>query len=91
MKRSDRTSIARVAAWFGSVLQDLRYALRSLAGQPSFTAMALLALVLGIGLNTSVFTVINSLLTRPWDVPEPGRMVNVHDAQWFGLATTAAR
>jgi predicted permease len=91
MKRSDRTSVARVAAWLGGVLQDLRYASRSLAGQPSFTVMAILALVLGIGLNTSVFTVINSLLTRPWDVPEPGRVVNVHDAQWFGLAVTAAR
>src|SRR5688572_13559725 len=91
MKRSDRTSVARVAAWLGGVLQDLRYASRSLAGQPSFTVMAILALVLGIGLNTSVFTVINSLLWRPWDFPEPGRVVNVHDAQWFGLAVTAAR
>ena len=91
MTRSDRASSARVAAWLGSVLQDLRYALRSLAGQPAFTTMAVLALVLGIGLNTSVFTVINSLLTRPWDVPEPDRVVNVHDIQWFGLATTAAR
>jgi len=77
--------------WFGSVLQDLRYAWRSLAGHASFTAMALTALVLGIGLNTSVFTVINSLLTRPWDVPEPGRVVSVHDLQSFGLAATAAR
>lgn len=91
MKRTDLTRFARVVVWLGSVLQDLRYAGRSLAAQPSFTAMAMLALVLGIGLNTSVFTVINSLLTRPWDVPEPERVVNVHDTQWFGLATTAAR
>jgi predicted permease len=82
---------ASLATSFSSVLQDLRYAGRSLAGQPSFTAMALIALVLGIGLNTSVFTVINSLLSRPWDVPEPARVVSVHDVQWFGLAAPAAR
>ena len=90
MNRSNRAG-ARAASWFSSVLQDLRYAARSLATQPSFTAMAILALVLGIGLNTSVFTVINSLLTRPWDVPEPGRVVTIHDTQWFGLSRTAAR
>ena len=87
MKRNYR---ARVGAWLGSVLQDLRYAGRSLTAQPSFTSMALLALVLGIGLNTSVFTVINSLFTRPWAVPEPGRVVIVHDPNWFGLSRTAA-
>jgi predicted permease len=38
-----------------------------------------------------VFPVINTLLTRPWDVPEPSRVVNIHDTQWFGLARTAAR
>jgi predicted permease len=72
------------------VAQDLRYASRSLAAQPSFTSMALLALVLGIGLNTSVFTVLNSLFTRPWAVPEPDRVVIIHDRQWFGLSRTAA-
>jgi predicted permease len=89
MTRTHRASVA--AAWLASVRQDLRYAVRSLAGQPSFTAMAMLALVLGIGLNTAVFTVINALLTRPWDVPEPGRVVNVHDTRWFGLSAAAAR
>src|SRR6185503_3743472 len=91
MRQPHSTRQTRLAVWFGSVLQDLRYAWRSLAGHASFTAMALTALVLGIGLNTSVFTVINSLLTRPWDVPEPGRVVSVHDLQSFGLAATAAR
>ncbi|HZF31153.1 MAG TPA: ADOP family duplicated permease [Gammaproteobacteria bacterium] len=91
MNRSHRASVARAASWLDSAWQDLRYAARSLAAQPSFTAMAMLALVLGIGLNTSVFTVINSLLTRPWDVPEPSRVVNIHDTRWFGLALTAAR
>lgn len=61
-----------------SVFQDLRYAWRSLAGHPSFTAMALLALVVGIGLNTGLFTAINALWARPWDVPSPERVVNAY-------------
>jgi predicted permease len=67
-----------LAAWLESILQDLRYAVRSLASQPGFTAMALLALVLGIGLNTSLFTAINAVLSRPWNVPEPDRVVNAY-------------
>jgi hypothetical protein len=66
-----------LAAWVESVWQDVRYAARSLANQPGFTAMALLALILGIGLNTSLFTAVNSVLSRPWDVPEPDRVVTV--------------
>lgn len=66
-----------LAQWVESVWQDLGYAARSLKSQPGFTFMALLALVLGIGLNTSLFTAINSVLFRQWDVPEPDRMVNV--------------
>src|SRR6185436_5019198 len=42
--------------------------------------MALIALVLGIGLNMGVFTAINSLATRPWDVPEPDRVVNAYSS-----------
>src|SRR5262245_11047098 len=60
-----------LSGWVESVFQDLRYAARSLAGQPAFTAMSLLALILGIGLNTSLFTAINSIWSHPWDVPEP--------------------
>src|ERR1044071_4264589 len=46
-----------LAAWIQSVFQDLRYAGRSLMNQPAFTSLALLALVLGMGLNPSLFTV----------------------------------
>ncbi len=92
MTQSPRPPRAGSTEWIASVWQDLRYATRSLAAQPSFTAMASLALVLGIGLNTSVFTVINAVLTRPWNVPEPERVVNIYaENQWFGLAPTAAR
>jgi predicted permease len=59
---------------------DLRYALRTLAGQPSFTAVALVALLLGIGLNTSAFTAINALATRTWDVPDADRVIQAYGA-----------
>jgi len=64
--------------WIDGWLKDLRYAASSLVARPGFTAMALLALVVGIALNVGVFTAINSLLTRPWNVPEPERVVNAY-------------
>ena len=64
--------------WIDGWLKDLRYTASSLAARPGFTAMALLALVVGIALNVGVFTAINSLLTRPWNVPEPERVVNAY-------------
>jgi len=65
-------------AWAEAWFKDLRYATNSLAAQPAFTAMALFALVVGIALNVGVFTAINALWTRPWNVPEPERVVNAY-------------
>ena len=61
-----------------STLQDLRYAMRSLLKHRNFTAAALLTLALGIGINTSIFTLLYSVAFRPLPVKDPERVVNVY-------------
>jgi predicted permease len=61
----------------GSVVWDLRYSLRSLARNPGFTAVVVIVLALGIGANTAIFTIIDSVLLKPLPYPDPGRLVKI--------------
>ncbi|MBI3403609.1 MAG: ABC transporter permease [Acidobacteria bacterium] len=59
----------------GNLLGDFRYALRSLLRQPTFTAVAVLTLVLGIGMNTAIFSVIKAVLLNQLPYQDPDRLV----------------
>jgi hypothetical protein len=62
------------------LLQDIRYGSRQLGKNPGFTAVALIALALGLGSSLTTFPVTDSILLRPLPFPEPGRLVILYNS-----------
>lgn len=63
------------------ILRDLRHSLRSLFRKPVLTILAIVALALGIGANTAIFTIVNAVLLKPLPISDPARVVMVYEHQ----------
>src|SRR6266446_9178832 len=76
-------------------MTDVRFAFRQLLKSPGFTLLAVVALALGIGLNTAIFSLINDLFLRGLPFKEPGRVVhmysNARERNLLELAISAPR
>ncbi len=62
-----------------TLLQDVRYALRTLARSPGFTAAAVVALALGVGGSSAIFSVLEGVVLRPLAAPHPGQLVRLYE------------
>ena len=76
----------------GGLLQDLRYALRSLVKSRGFTTVTLLSLALGIGANAAIFSLVDALRLRPLPVrhPEQLALIQIKDRHWMSGTATGA-
>jgi len=64
-----------------SLFQDLKYGFRMLLKHPGFSAVAVIALALGIGANTAIFSVVNAVLLRPLPFPESDRLMVIYETR----------
>src|SRR5262245_24452665 len=71
----ERSRDARGVRWLEALLQDLRYGLRIILKKPAFTLVAIGMLAVGIAANTTIFSIADGLILRPFDFPNQDRLV----------------
>jgi len=70
-------------------LGDVQFAVRTLIRAPGFTALVILTLAVGIGASTAIFTVVNAIVLRPLDYPQPEQLVRItSELRGFGATDT---
>ncbi len=73
-----------------TLIQDLRYGMRMLAKNPGFTAVALVSLALGIGATSTIFSIVDNLILKPWPVKDPARLAMIStDSPKLDLSLTS--
>ena len=71
------------------LIRDAQFAIRTLTRSPGFTAVVVLTLALGIGASTAIFTVVNAVVLRPLDYPEPQQLIRItSELRGFGATDT---
>jgi hypothetical protein len=76
--------------WIENIGRDLRFVLRSLAKTPGFTTTAVVVLAVGIGANTAIFSVVNTILLKPLSYPEPESLVQLVNVDPQGTDAAAS-
>jgi len=74
----------KIIAFVETLCQDVRYTIRSLRRNPGFTAAAILTLALGIGANTTIFSVVDAAVFRPLPYRNPEQLVDILEARRRG-------
>ena len=84
----DRVRDTRGIRFFETLLQDLRYAVRSFRRAPAFALIVVGTIALGLGLNTAVFTIFNTYVLKPFDIRDP---YSLYELGWITNGGVAPR